>query len=288
MTNAPGFCITRRVRKNPHQSDHAEGTRMAKMTRRGLLATGSGVLAGGATLFAVGGARAAEFSYKFATNLAGDHPLNLRAKEAADRIRQESGGRLDIQLFPEQPARLATPTRLSQLRSGAVELFTLVGAHPVDARAGRLDQRHRLRLPGLSHRCGRRWTANSALTSAPPIAKSGLDAHGAHLGQRLSPYQLLDEADRHARRSRRLQDPRSGEPALDLDVQGLRRVARSASTSTRCIRRLQTKIAEGQENPLPLIWTMRKSTRCRNSLAHRAYVGRLLDARQFQGLAGAA
>ena len=83
---------------------------MAKMTRRGLLATGSGVLAGGVTLFAVGGARAAEFSYKLATNLAGDHPLNLRAKEAADRIRQELGGRLDIQLFPNNQLGSDTDT----------------------------------------------------------------------------------------------------------------------------------------------------------------------------------
>jgi len=48
------------------------------------------------------------------------------AVEAADRIRAESNGALDIQLFPNNQLGADTDV-LSQLRSGAVEFFTLSG-----------------------------------------------------------------------------------------------------------------------------------------------------------------
>jgi tripartite ATP-independent transporter DctP family solute receptor len=74
------------------------------------------------------GARAqqAEFSYKYANNLPVSHPMNTRAKEMADAIRAETKGRVDIQLFPNN--QLGSDTdMLSQLRSGALEFFTLSG-----------------------------------------------------------------------------------------------------------------------------------------------------------------
>lgn len=71
-------------------------------------------------------ADAAEFSYKYANNLPAAHPLNLRATEAMARIREATGGRVDIQVFPNNQLGSDTDT-LSQLRSGAVEFFTLSG-----------------------------------------------------------------------------------------------------------------------------------------------------------------
>ncbi len=71
-------------------------------------------------------ADAAEFSYKYANNLPAAHPLNVRATEAMARIREATGGRVDIQVFPNNQLGSDTDT-LSQLRSGAVEFFTLSG-----------------------------------------------------------------------------------------------------------------------------------------------------------------
>ena len=69
-------------------------------------------------------AQSAEFTYKYANNLPVTHPMNLRAKEAADRIKQETGGRVEIQIFPNN--QLGSDTdMLSQVRSGGVEFFTL-------------------------------------------------------------------------------------------------------------------------------------------------------------------
>jgi TRAP-type transport system periplasmic protein len=70
--------------------------------------------------------QAAEFSYKFANNLPVSHPINLRAKEMVDAIRDETKGRVDIQVFPNNQLGSDTDT-LSQLRSGGVEFFTLSG-----------------------------------------------------------------------------------------------------------------------------------------------------------------
>ncbi|CAN7633901.1 TRAP transporter substrate-binding protein [Brucella pseudogrignonensis] len=73
-----------------------------------------------------GAARASEFTYKYATNLADSHPLVARAKEAADKIKNETGGRLEIRVFSN--GQLGSDSdMLSQLRSGALEFFHLSG-----------------------------------------------------------------------------------------------------------------------------------------------------------------
>lgn len=71
-------------------------------------------------------AQKAEFTYKYANNLPITHPLNIRAKEMTDAIRAETNGRVDIQIFPSN--QLGSDTdMLSQLRSGGIEFFTLSG-----------------------------------------------------------------------------------------------------------------------------------------------------------------
>ncbi len=71
-------------------------------------------------------ARAAEFNWKFATNIPPTHPSNAQAQAAIDRIREQSGGRLNITLFPNN--QLGGDTDMfSQLRSGAIHLFPISG-----------------------------------------------------------------------------------------------------------------------------------------------------------------
>jgi tripartite ATP-independent transporter DctP family solute receptor len=93
-----------------------------KITRRTLLA-GAGALAVPARYAQ---AQTAEFSYKYANNLPVAHPMNQRAKEMADAIKAETKGRVDIQIFPNN--QLGSDTdMLSQVRSGGIEFFTLSG-----------------------------------------------------------------------------------------------------------------------------------------------------------------
>jgi tripartite ATP-independent transporter DctP family solute receptor len=97
----------------------------AEVTRRTLIAaTGSALAA--APFIRIRPAQAAEFTYKYANNLPTGHPMNQRAADAAQKIKTETNGRVQVDIFPN--GELGSDTSmLSQLRSGAVEFFTLSG-----------------------------------------------------------------------------------------------------------------------------------------------------------------
>ena len=144
-----------------------------KKQSRGL--TRRSIFAAGAAVPLVGILRrpafAAEFEYKLATGQDPTHPVNMRAQEALDRIREASGGRLDIKLFPAN--QLGSDTdMLSQVRSGGVEFFTLSGLILSTLVPAGLDQRRRLRVQGLRRGLEGDGRRASAPTSAAQIAKS--------------------------------------------------------------------------------------------------------------------
>ena len=71
-------------------------------------------------------AQAAEFTLKWANNIPATHPSTIRVREAADAIRRETHGRVDIQVFPNNQLGGDTDM-LSQVRSGAIDIFPLSG-----------------------------------------------------------------------------------------------------------------------------------------------------------------
>lgn len=91
------------------------------ITRRKILAGASAL-----PLFSIASrpAHAAEFELKYATGQDPTHPVNLRAKQAHDRIREATNGRVDIKLFPAN--QLGSDTDLlAQVRNGSVDFFNL-------------------------------------------------------------------------------------------------------------------------------------------------------------------
>jgi TRAP-type transport system periplasmic protein len=93
------------------------------VSRRAVLAAGG---AGVVALATPRRARAAEFEFKLGHDQPIDHPHNRRSVEAAETITKESGGRLVVNVFPNN--QLGGDTQmLSQLRSGALELMQLGG-----------------------------------------------------------------------------------------------------------------------------------------------------------------
>jgi tripartite ATP-independent transporter DctP family solute receptor len=95
---------------------------MTRLYRRTLLAGAA------LPLFAINTrpARAAEFSLKLANNSPVTHPQTVRQQQAAERIKAATNGQVDIQVFPNN--QLGSDTdMLSQLRSGAIDFFTLSG-----------------------------------------------------------------------------------------------------------------------------------------------------------------
>ncbi len=96
-----------------------------RLSRRRLLSAGStAILAGAIGAPHVARAQRADFTYKFANNLPDTHPINVRAREMAEALRTESDGRFELKIFPSSQLGSDTDT-LSQLRSGGVEFFTL-------------------------------------------------------------------------------------------------------------------------------------------------------------------
>lgn len=71
-------------------------------------------------------AQAAPIVLKWANNIPVTHPSNVRIREAVEAIKRETGGKVDIQIFPNNQLGGDTDM-LSQVRSGAIDIFPLSG-----------------------------------------------------------------------------------------------------------------------------------------------------------------
>ncbi|GGK10400.1 TRAP transporter substrate-binding protein [Pseudomonas matsuisoli] len=98
---------------------------MTGLTRRHFIRNASllsAAVAASSTGLYSGPVRAAEFNLKFANNLPIGHPMNVRAREMAKRVKEESEGRVNVQVFPS--SQLGGDTdMLAQARSGAIDFY---------------------------------------------------------------------------------------------------------------------------------------------------------------------
>ena len=93
------------------------------LSRRTLLKGLAAAPAAGAAYSIPRYAHAAEIRLRYGNNLPLSHPLNIRAKEAADRIAKETNGRAEMLIFPANQLGGDTDM-LSQVRSGGLTFFT--------------------------------------------------------------------------------------------------------------------------------------------------------------------
>lgn len=92
------------------------------ISRRRLLVGSAGTFASiGILRFPAG---AAEFSYKLGNDSPPTHPENLRLRAMADKIKSDTNGRFEIQLFPNNQLGGDT-AMLSQVRSGAIQFVVM-------------------------------------------------------------------------------------------------------------------------------------------------------------------
>src|SRR5579862_7035735 len=100
---------------------------MLTVSRRSLLKSSVGLVAAGSLLKSPAiHAQAAPLKLKFGNDLPATHSVNVRLKEAIEAIGAETNGQLAISLFPNN--QLGSDTdMMTQLRSGALELATMPG-----------------------------------------------------------------------------------------------------------------------------------------------------------------
>ena len=74
---------------------------MGRITRRMLLRTTS--LAAGAATFGIltRPGDGAEFTWRYGNELVPTHSMNVHLQQAAERIRDDSGGRMEVQIFSQ-------------------------------------------------------------------------------------------------------------------------------------------------------------------------------------------
>lgn len=72
-------------------------------------------------------AKGAEFQGKCGTDTPIEHPINIRAIQMWNAVKQETNGRLEVHVFPNNVLG-GNPAMLAQLRSGALEFMMANGA----------------------------------------------------------------------------------------------------------------------------------------------------------------
>ena len=226
---------------------------MSKISRRKFMHTAAAATASIGTFgILTDRAKGAEFIYKFANNQPVNHPMNVRSNEMAPKIPEESGGRLEVRVFPNNQLGADTDT-LSQLRSGALEIFALSGIN-VLSMMNKVTSLYGVAFAFPNYAV--MWSAVDGELGAylrGVIEKLGLHAHEKlwdngfrQVTSSTKPIKTPDDL-----KGFKIRVPVS--PLWTSTFQALGATPISVNFAE-AYSALQTKIADGQENPLTLIY----------------------------------
>ena len=213
-------------------------------------------LASALPLFSIGTGRAdaAEFELKYATGQDPTHPVNVRAQQAIDSIRESTSGRVNIKLFPAN--QLGSDTDLlAQVRNGSVDFFNLSSLIlatfvPVSGitSVGFAFNTYDDVWKAMDGELGKHIRAEIAKT--PIFTVSKIWDNG---------FRQITSSGREIRTAADLKGFKlrvPAAPALTSLFQALE-AAPSPINFNEVYTALQTKVVEGQENPLAIIATAR-------------------------------
>lgn len=226
-------------------------TTRAQITRRTLLAAGTAVPLCGILTRPAG---AAEFNYKLATGQDPTHPVNTRAQEALNRIREATNGRLEIKLFPAN--QLGSDTDLlTQVRNGSVEFFNLSTSilSTFTPAAGIVNtgfafENYDAVWQALDGDLGTYIRAQIAKTPIMTVSKAWDNG-----------FRHITSSGREIKNPEDLKNFKIRVPPAPLLTSLFRALDAGPSpiNFNELYSSLQTKVVDGQENPLPIIATTR-------------------------------
>lgn len=225
--------------------------RMTHLTRRALLrAAVAAPLAGLAGVPLIARADTPQFVFKYGNNLPLTHPLNVRAQEAANQIREASKGRMEIRIFPNNQLGGDTDM-LAQVRSGGIEMFT-----PSALVVSTLAPVAAINAIGFAFNdYDQVWAAMDGKVGAyvrAAMQKAGLESFpkmwdNGFRETTTSTRPITNAADMHSLKIRVPVSP------LSIDMfKGLGAAPTSLQFSE-VYSSLQTHIVDAQENPLPIV-----------------------------------
>lgn len=226
-------------------------TSALRLTRRSLI-VGAAALPLVATITRRG--NAAEFVYKYATGQDPTHPVNKRAQEALDRIKERTSGRVEFQLFPAN--QLGSDTDLlAQVRNGAVEFFNLATSIlatlvPVSGitNTGFAFPNYDVVWKAMDGPLGEHIRAQ--------IAKAGLVAPAKFWD---NGFRQISSSTREIRKPEDLKGFKIRVPPAPMLTSVFKTLEAGATpiNFNELYSALQTKVVEGQENPLAIIASAR-------------------------------
>jgi tripartite ATP-independent transporter DctP family solute receptor len=226
---------------------------MNKISRRHFLRT-TAVAAALPAAFLPSVARAAEFTFKCGHDVVDTHPIHLRLQEAAVRIRQETGGRFDLQIFGNNQLGGDTDM-LGQVRSGGLEMVLMP-----DMILGTLQPLASITGVGF------------AFSNYDDVWKAMDGDLGAHIRKNVNKVglQVMDkiwdngfrQVTSNVKPIKSPEDLRGFKirvPVAPMWVSMFKafNAAPTALNSSELYSALQTKIVEGQENPLSNIYSQK-------------------------------
>jgi tripartite ATP-independent transporter DctP family solute receptor len=195
-------------------------------------------------------ARAAEFPLKYGNNLPLTHPLNVRAQEAADRIAKETGGRVEISIFPNNQLGGDTDM-LAQVRSGGITFFTpsaLVAATLVPVAA--------INAVGFAFAdYDQVWKAMDGKLGAH--VRAALAKVGLYTFEKIwdNGFRQITTGNKPIESAKDMEGLKIRVPVSPLSIAMFKALAASPASLqfSEVYSSLQTRIVDAQENPLPII-----------------------------------
>jgi tripartite ATP-independent transporter DctP family solute receptor len=193
---------------------------------------------------------APEFSLKYGNNLPVTHPLNVRAQEAADRIRAQSKGRVEITIFPNNQLGGDTDM-LSQVRSGAIDFFTpsaLVVATLVPVAS--------INAVGFAFSDYKQvWAAMDGGVGAH--VRAAMAKQRLHAFERMwdNGFRQMTTGSRPIESAKDMQGLKIRVPVSPLSIAMFKSLSAAPASLqfSEVYSALQTRVVDAQENPLPII-----------------------------------
>ena len=221
---------------------------MRGVTRRACIQVVAGAAVTGLALPSI--ARAAEISLKYGNNLPMTHPLNVRAREAAEQIAKESGGRVELTIFPNNQLGGDTDM-LSQVRANAIQFFTpssLVIATLVPVAA--------INAVGFAFTgYDQVWKAMDGSLGA--LVRAAIDKVGLHTLETMwdNGFRQVTTSGAPIEAAADLAGTKIRVPVSPLSISLFKALGASPTSLqfSEVYSALQTKIVDAQENPLPII-----------------------------------